>query len=182
MFAYVDIDGVLLDLIGSVKEILDSKGIDFFPEKIESYNFNGDIGCKKSEIYKCLNDVETFKSAKFYSGALDALEKLSSKYTVKPFTKSSSKSELINERMSLLNLLELEQIVFVGNKLTPLSNENDVMFEDCYENIVKCINDGFRGRIYLINHPWNKNCDISGYSNVIRSDSFSDAVNHLLGL
>ena len=180
MFAYVDIDGVLLDLVGSVKEILVSKGIDFFPEKIESYNFDGNIGCKKSDIFKCLSDVETFKSAKFYSGALDALERLSSRYTVKPFTKSSSNSELIKERMSLLDLLELEQIVFVGNKLTPLGDENAVIFEDCYENIIKCINDGFRGRIYLISHPWNKNCDISNYPNVIRSDSFLDAVNHLL--
>lgn len=173
----VDFDGVIINLLGSVTEILAERGITFDENKVTSYKFDGDIGCEKKLIYALFNDVDTFKRAIPYNGAISALIRLKQHVDVHPFTCVADNEEIFTCRTKLIKDLGFNSHVttpYVGlNK--PIMNGYDAIFED--DPIMAGEYAKIGTQVYLIDHTYNRCLDFNNY---IRCGNFVDAVNKYL--
>lgn len=184
--ALLDFDGVILDFPNALKDYLATKCINFKPENIESYNFNGDIGCTKKVVYEAINDAKLYSYLDFYEGAYLALEKLKSFVKVVAYTSVSSADGLSNLRNALISGLDLEGFAYIGGhnkKIEAISDYDnadvDAVFEDCLETLEAwCSKPNVK--LFLIKQTYNCKTDENKSSplwdRVVICENFVDAV------
>ena len=166
--ALIDIDGVVLDMLGALKERIP----EFKPENVETFDFGGNIGCSRDVVYQALRNIETYRKERLYAASFEALSALKSAGVVcYGYTSMPEDAELLGYRNFVLRWLELKGSCFVDEK--PLLHGYDALFEDCPSVIQKYYNMPDM-HIYLIDHTYNRNETFCG--NVIRRDNFFDAV------
>lgn len=173
----VDFDGVIINLLGSVKEILAERNITFNENNITSYKFDGNIGCDKKEVYALFNDVDTFKRAIPYNGAISALTRLKQYVNVHPFTCVANNEKIFTCRSKLIEELGFNSHVttpYIGLD-KPIKTGYDAIFEDDPTIAEKYAKIGTQ--VYLIDHTYNRDL---GFNDYIRCGNFVDAVNKYL--
>lgn len=182
MKAYVDIDGVILNLSEGIRLELEKKGKTFYPHKVKEYNFSCDVGCSQDDVFKVLNSVEVYKSSPLYRMALEGLAKLKTFADVEAYTCVIQDEIIVAERKDLLYRLGLKGFVYPYTRTSnkPVPKDADVIFEDCLENCKYLFENGYEGVIYLVEQPYNRNIGIldssSMRSRIIRGKNFYDCV------
>lgn len=172
----VDIDGVIVNLMEGLRQVLSEKGITFNIEGIDTYNFKGNIGCDRSEVFAAMEDVRTFEKSPMYEGALEALEKLKTITIVEAYTKVSN-SEIYNHRNEFIKNYGLTGMPYIGDK--PIIDNVSSVFEDCQSNLEKWIDTD--ADLYLIDyHNYNKNISNKLANRIIYCKSFSEAVDKFI--
>ena len=170
-FVCVDCDGVLLNMLEAIKEYLEKRGKPFYPNNVIRYNFEGDIGCKKSDVFNSLYDIELYKTQELYSNAMLALNKLFySSIDVRAYTSSVNVKSIINYKACMFNRKYMMSRI----------KEADALFDDCLGVHKDWIDAGYKGTLYLIDAPYNSekhNKDFPYFNRVIRCKDFNDAVN-----
>ena len=184
-FVCVDVDGTLLDFQGALKSYFSDKGIDYKSEKVTSYNFDGKIGCKKKDVYAAINETEFYKHLKEFNNAITALDKLQdAEVTTLAYTASVVNSEIYKKKCCFINRHHMPGIPYIGKK--PVIKDAAALFDDCLEIHKEWIEQGYEGKLYLIDAPYNRECNNKNidiqWEKIIRCDSFADAVNDFLAV
>lgn len=181
----VDLDGVMVDMCGAVKEFLNRRGKDLIIENITKYNFSGDIGCDRSDVFEALNRVETFQLAKYYEGAVDALKRLQTVANTTAYTGVPASLFIIAHRNQQIRELHLNGEALFGKKGFTTGSKGvvegswDAVFEDSLDTL-KAWENEHDVKLFLINHSYNSELNNPEYSSlwerVIRCENFADAV------
>lgn len=182
----VDVDGVILDWDGSVQKYLAEKGIEFHPEKMTSYQYHGDIGCDRKEIYKSFDDCRLYKILydNPYPGAIDAVRGLGRHVNMQMYTGSKNHPEF-----RALRQIFCEELGMTGT-VCPIENGKTfkapvegayAVFEDCPSVIKLWIDGGYQAHIYMISHPYNQKENLEDpsileYENLTVCRNFEEAV------
>lgn len=165
----LDFDGVLINMLDSLRRTLADEGLAFKPEKVETYDFHGDIGCDRENVLRCLNHIAVYSNAGFYDGAEDAVRELRGVAEVHAYTSVPPNPFVMSVRSKLIDTLGLKGQIYVGEK--PVLGGFDALFEDCADTVRK-----YEGSldVYLINHTYNLNEQFG--EKVYRFNSFVEAV------
>lgn len=180
-FVCIDIDGVILNMLDSIKDYLNEKGITFIPKNVVKYNFSGDIGCSRDYVFEALSNPKVFKQQKPYKGVLDSIIKLQRSHIQTNAYTTVSSNDIYKIRKDFCNQLNLSGDVYIGDK--PVLLEADALFDDCLDEHKKWIEAGYTGKLYLIDAPYNQeyyNKDFLYFDKVIRCLDFNDAVSRYL--
>ena len=174
--ALVDIDGVILNFQEGLRLVLKEKGITFNPAATRTYNYDGDVGCSKDEIFAEFRNPKLYKTAPFLERALDGLPFLNQFANTHAYTGSVDSPEVVTIREKLCNVLPFnEYSLFVGeHKGVKLPNKAkpNVVFDDCPAVInMWCSMDV--PNVYVIDAPYNRGCVDE---RCIRMNDFYDAV------
>ena len=179
---YIDIDGVLYDLCGAIKVVLASRGITFYPENVSSWNFDGDIGCKKADVYSTFKDKSIYAGKHLYDGVVDSLQRLrNAGYRTVGYSSCVDNIDIFELRKKLFNVLGLEGEPHMsdGSGSKPYIDDEDcvAIFDDCIGIHEMWLSNNFKGYQYLISQPYTKE-----YNNpsLIKVASFNDAVDDFL--
>lgn len=166
-----DIDGVIIPLI---ETICRKHGIDF--NKITEYSISKCDRLTKKEkslIYREFTNVEIFRAAGIYDGALD-INEIAQRNDV--FIDSNNvvqdiafyKAELINRIIPSVKDIKLS-VSIKGKDF----KETDIVVEDCVANLLDNI-QVYRAGI-LITRPWNTSFNERDHSKIIRVNSLVEA-------
>ena len=179
----LDIDNVVIDFSARIQEYLAKQGITFKPEKVERYDFTGEIGCSKEDVYNSFHNVDFYDDLPYTEGAKEAIQKLKdNNIEVVGYTGAVNVSEIVESRSKLLRDLGLSGSVYIGEK--PVLNDFDALFEDSLEVIVRWQKAKSKTKLYLINKPYNQvsfNEHIGiDWSKLQRVDNLLSAVDNFL--
>ena len=153
---YVDIDGTILQLNESIRKYLESKGIHFHPELQTSYDYTGNIGCNKNDIYACFSKLEIYKNAPLYYKAKEAIHILNKYADVYAWSHITPLPELKEERLKLCKQLSIKPLLFEFPKEDKKITDNvAAVFDDSPKNLEKWFNTNTD--LYLIRQPYNDN-------------------------
>ena len=175
-----DFDGVILDLCGAVKKLLAKRGIEFKPENVIKYNFSGDIGCSRADVFSTFKGFDLYKIQRPYEGAIEALCRLRNYVLVDGWTSvASNEKKQIEYRSFLVEHYCDGGCAYVGEKPIIVDKPIDAVFEDCLENLERWSNvEGVK--LFLIDQPYNQEVHNPEYSSLfpklIRCENFADAV------
>lgn len=109
-----DIDGVVLDIWGSVVRHLRSEGKDISPEPPTTYNFKGHP--YREDIFRCFSNPDVFAKAELYDGikeAFDTLDFIGFKYHYNTLS--------YNKDVEIAKIKRLEELLPNFNKSKYLS-------------------------------------------------------------
>lgn len=173
----VDFDGVLVDFLGALKRSLAKKGLNYIIENTETYDFDGEIGVSKSDIYKEMHKPDMYNDIEFFEGAFEALNELKSYETVKPYTGSVNNKKIADIRNNLIKKLDLDGRAYV-NSSKPIIKDANAIFEDDLDKLIEYIENDYKGFLFLIKHSYNNfNKDTIQYKDkIIVCNNFVDAV------
>lgn len=154
-----DVDGVLIDMMRSLKVCLANKGITFYPENVETYGFDGDIGCSKDVVYDCLQSKTLFNNLFWIDGAYTALVRLMKNNDV--FAYTCANENVIHLRQSMCDYIGLEGQVYEGfNK--PVIMDADVVIDDSPKVCLKWLNEKPDTLIFLVDQTYNRDVKEDG--------------------
>ena len=175
-YACVDVDGVLLNLCGALKPYLKrTRGIDFNPNVVRKYNFEG-CGVDTKIIYSCFNEPEFFDELEFFDGAVDALKKLQQIIKTKAYTASQNIEEIYTKRDKLCETLGLEGKSYPSGR-KPIDLQAIALFDDCLAVHKQWLEAGSQAYHFLIDAPYNQQTNENlDWSKIIRCKNFEDAV------
>ncbi len=167
----VDVDGVLFNLLEFVKQELAKEGKDFYYENTIDYAFHGNIGCKRSDIFRQFEKPNIHEKDYTYAGCVEALKRLQEHvdviaYTLAYPTTCEARNKYIKE-MGMTGTAYL----YTENTHKPVVENCVAVFEDnpaiyeTFKNVKDC-------KVYLINHSYNK--EYCGYPD------FPTAVDHFI--
>ena len=176
--ALVDIDGTIVNTCGALKTYLAQFGKNFKPENVITYNFDGDIGVSKSDIFSAFKEPDLYKYLTLYDGVVSSLDELKKYCRVIAYTSMPDINNLQHKRKELCEWLGFDSVLIYDNNKPVLSGIN-VLFDDCldvHDSWASCSNT----RQYLINQTYNQKINnvyrSSLWEKVIRVENFSDAV------
>ena len=169
----VDFDGVLIDMLKSLKVCLAKRGISFIPENVETYAFDGDIGCSKEVVYDCLKSKPLFSNLYWYDGAVTSLFRLKEKHDVWAYT--CANENVAGLRQSVIDMLGLEGECYVGFD-KPYIGDADVLIEDDPNRCQTWLDNGTGALIILVDQPYNRNFDDDS---VVRVKNIKEAVKYI---
>ena len=176
--ALVDIDGTIVNMIGALQKYLSRDGKNFKPENVLTYDFNGDIGVSKSDVFSAFKDPDLYKFQSLYQGVVASLDDLKRYCRVIAYTSMPDINNLQHKRKELCDWLSFDSVlIYEGEK--PVIEGIDVLFDDnlkVHEDWLISTNT----RQYLISQTYNQkttdNIGSSVWEKVIRAENFSDAV------
>ena len=161
----LDVDGVILNTLACLRLELLKNGYTFYPEKVTDYDFNCDMGCDRDVVFDYLKNVETFKHRAVYDGVPVAISYLKKKgFDLIGWTSMDVKyTALVSERVSFMNTFGITCHISPTNTEKSFNAVKDTIavFEDSPKSVEHLLNNGYAGRIYLVNHPYNQDvvCD-----------------------
>jgi uncharacterized HAD superfamily protein len=185
-YVCIDVDGVLLDLNKTLESYLKKKSITFYPEKIERYDFSGDIGCDKKLCFEAFSDQLFWKEQLKHplsdlSKVANALkEEGYNPYIYTLFNYSEEIKDIRRQYIASKNVTEYA--IYDSEK--PVLLEASALFEDCLGNIKRWMEEGFEGDIYLIDQTYNQegnNKDFPYFDKIIRVNNLEQGVEMFLG-
>lgn len=192
----VDIDGTMVDIYENVRIRLAKKGIDFHPEGIKEYNFIGDIGCKRQDVFTVLYERETYENMPFYKDAEKALVALGMSCFVCAYTSSMNLPSIMQERKRLITNMPFDEIFYFPGreKNTVLSDADkssmrnprildDAAFKvnavfDDYPKIIRMWKDS--AHCFVTKQPYNHNMPELEDGTAVCAGSFYDNVKFFL--
>lgn len=170
----MDCEGVLLDMLGAIKQLLPS----FKPENVESYDFSGDIGVSRQEVFDVIASPEVYEVEEPYPGVEDALNRLRTVTHCEAYTVVHDDDRIFRRRVDQLKALGLEGHIFSSDAEEKEKLEGyDVLFEDSPKVVEKYKDAGMC--IFLIDHTYNQDVP---ESDVIRCKDFPEAVDTLIAM
>lgn len=179
---YLDIDGVVLDLLSSLKLMLNESGFDFDPASVRKYDFSCQSKDVMVECRNLLSQVRLFSSLKEYDGAKDAINLLKMKYEVYGYTLVPPNPLVMTCRSNQLKDLGLSGRPYVGRKVLPRSAY--AVVEDNAEHLLE-LSDRSDLRLYLIDRPYNMrdlvNPTHTGWDRIIRCRDLGEVAKYLVG-
>lgn len=175
----VDVDGVIVNILDGIRMRAYHDGLTFIPSNVSSYSFDGDCGIPKKIIFRYLSENKTFEMAPMYSKVCDALTLLGRVYT--PVAYTSVPDHCKQSRDDLLTRLGFkEKLIYNGSK--PYISDACALIEDNPSALEQFIEEGFKGYLFLIDHTYNRNFNVSQYKNCFRVEDLYSAVLHLYSL
>lgn len=172
----VDLHGVILDMLGALKDYLkEHEGIDFDPNSVTDYDFNCDVGFDNALIFKAFKDPLLHRAIAPYEGALEGLELLKTRCKPMAYTGVVDNAAIVGYYNSFIRQVGLSGTSMSYKK--PVIYDANVLFDDCIGVHRQWYDAGFRGLQYLIDRPYNqwKPADLLA-SKVIRVKSFRHGV------
>lgn len=184
----VDLDGVLVDFLSSVKSYLNKSDKDLIIENITRYNFKGDIGCERADVFEAMGRFEVFRNAGYYAGALASLERLQDVSDTYGYTLIPSNLFIMGHRTKQLFDLGLSGEPLLANKdgrKGVVSGDWDAVFDDSIEVLQDWL-DVPNVKLFLIDHTYNREVNYpecsSVFKRVIRCKDFNEAVDKYINL
>lgn len=171
----VDIDGVIVDFQEGVRRVLKEKGILFRPEWQTTYNYDGNICCKKEQIYSEFRNPELYLQSPFTEKALEALNILSQYANAIAYTKVVKDKNIFAIRREFCSRMNFQgYYIYYGiNKDIPEENI-DAVIDDCPDVIQMWADKKQNTQRYIIKAPYNKTfCDTT---DAYVADNFYDSV------
>lgn len=174
----LDFDGVVYDMLDALKTVLAKQNIQFNPQNMTSYNFDGDIGCNKQDIYKQFSNVAVFKAQRMYPLAETAVYMLKSIVNVEAYTGTSKNELIIKERQR-----QIDKLGVVGTPLTyedaSIGNKKaligyDALFEDSVQTMKNWFDTDTK--LFLIKHNYNIEEALKYKDRLIICEDLFDAV------
>lgn len=182
----VDVDGVLLDVHTALEEKLKSMGYSFEMTDVLTYDFNRsldssiqapDLGVPRDVIFKCLSDVDIFRSASIDMQAVNLIKEQvkSGRVEFIIYTQSYNSdisAEKCKRLFSLFDGCDAVKIKsFVGeHKPTLDSVDVSAVIEDSLENIRGYSESALS---YLIDKPYNQRIYNECYADVFNRSTFT---------
>lgn len=173
----VDMDGVCLDLLSALKQNLP----DFIPENVDTYDFQGDIGVDRKEVYCMLSRLVLFNAEKPYDGAKDACRRLIEVADAYAYTLVPPNPMIITTRNMQIAELGLLGSASVAKK--EVCDGYCAIFEDNVDVLLDFAKRDDKMLLYLVKHRYNRPelYDSSvPYERFICCDSFSDCVDDFI--
>lgn len=178
--AYVDIDGTVNDICGAIKIYLAKQGKTFFPENITQYDFVGDIGVDRDEVFKALNTKEVYEIINLYDNAIKGINLLKEECKVIAYTKTPKK--FIRIREDMCRWMGFDDTFITPEEKYPHDNIS-VVFDDNLNVHERWLSKSDTVQ-YLINQPYNQEIhndyESSLWNKVIRVENFYEGVVHYL--
>lgn len=176
--ALIDIDGTIADTLDALKGYFEHCGEIFKPENVETYNFGGDIGIEKEQVYSALVDEELYERLKPYDGVLSAINRLKGYHKVVAYTSMPSWGTLQAKRLEFCKQFGFDDIlIFSGTK--PIIDDVAVLFDDCLE-VHELWSKEPQVRQYLINQSYNQEINFEKFCSLkdklFRAKNFCKAV------
>lgn len=153
MVVYLDMDGVLVDLVGEwLRRYREDSGEDVYPHNITAWGIDKFVACGK-DIFKYLNEPGIWFAARPYLGAVEAVQQMMS---------DGHEVYIATRPWETNNLCYAEKVAWVDRWLPELGRSRvimlankgllrgDVLVDDKPEYIQE-----FRGRGILFRRPWN---------------------------
>lgn len=150
----VDLHGVVLDMQSALKGYFAVRGQQYHPENVISYDFDGDIGVEKSEIYKAFSDIALYDYIILYPDVEKAFALLRTRCTPQLYSTSVDDPLIMEKTLKDISSLGLSGNLVVGRKT--VVPDADVLFEDCAAIHRQWADYGFTGLQYIIDRPYNK--------------------------
>lgn len=187
---YCDIDGVILNFTDGIKKYLkQTKGVDFYPENITTYSFDGNIGCDRQLIFDCFDKPEVYELADLYEGIdKELMRKFAEYYDVHCYTTVVKNKEVYRRRYELCRSLSMVGYPFWQTRKPVLSDAENgretILIEDCLGVIEDWYVSGSKATFYLIDRPYNRitedNKNKEVWKRIIRVKSFADLAHKLI--
>ena len=153
----MDIDNTVIDLNEGVRLVLLDKGIRFYPELIDSYDYGGNIGCDSKYIYECFRNPETYRRAPLFYGVEESLQILKRYTDVYAWSLITQDDEIVKIRMELCERLGLKPLLYkYPNEKKRVDEGVAAVFEDSVANL-----EMWRYTptdLYLITQSYNRRC------------------------
>lgn len=184
-YVCVDVDGVLLNLLGALKKYLkEVKNIELDINKVTNYNFKG-CGIDRNIIYECFKEPEFFDSLEFFEGAVESLKKLQQIIKTKAYTASQNIEKIYTKRDKLCETLGLEGKSY-SSGMKPTDLQAIALFDDCLAVHEQWLREGSQAYLFLIDATYNRQTNENKFSldwsRIIRCKNFADAVDKFMEL
>lgn len=164
----LDIDGVCMDMLGSIKK----KRPEFIPEQVLAYDFSkGDYGIGREDVFKLLTEPEIFSLQEEYSQVQEGISLLKQIDVVRGYT--SVPKNCVGIRKGQMNRLGVDGYIFNGYKsiiedVFALIDDNPAEMEKYKSRDTICI---------LIDRPYNKEYNSE---HIVRVKNLVEAGDYLL--
>lgn len=172
MRVLMDFDGVLLDSLGTLEYLIPG----FDSSQVDTYDFQGNIGVPREEVFKTLYSRRYYESVRPYNETKEALDILrGAGITAIPYTEVPPNPILMTIRNHTITELGMKGSVHVKTKHgKPLVDGVVAVFEDSPANLERWLGRD-NVRLYLIDHTYNR--DTNSY---IRCKNIKEAVERFL--
>ena len=184
MDVYIDIDNTCIDTCGGIKKFLAGKGVRFDPSKVETYGFDGNIGCGKEKVYACFKEQEMYDLAKVYAGVKTGIKRLKKEgFSVFGYSYFNYSYEMVQNRLALMHSLGMKGGVYMTEK--PPIKSGYAVFDDCVSVLERWYKET-EAHLFLIDQSYNKRENNSPehpmWNSIIRCKSLKEGVDRLLEL
>lgn len=167
----LDMDGVCYDILSAIK----IRNKRFNPNGVEKYNFSGNIGISREEVFRYLKEPKTFELEKLYEGVEVGIRKLKQVTDVIAYT--SVPDSCYDIRFRQITNLGLVGHVFNADK--PVISYCTGILDDNPAELDKYLGTG--AKLFLQDRVYNQveNNPEYDFSKYIRVNSIEEVVEYL---